>query len=378
MKNVFIVLSQMTSRMVNSISKRKDSAIKNKATSQLFLIMLVLLLLLSACSDEKQARDNESKDNQLEDKSDSSAVAEDIYPLTGIESNDAVNNRIIGVMINNHSKARPQTGLSQADIVFEILAEGRITRFLALYQSEMPEVAGPVRSAREYYFELANAYNALYLYHGAATFVDQMIQDREIDHLNGSLYDNDGVLFNRESFRDAPHNSYLQLGAVYDKAKEKGYDVTADYEALPFLSEDEDVTGDTAEHVEIVYSNNSPMEIVEYKYDKRSETYTRYNDRKKTVELESDKPIQPSNVFIIETPHQVIDDAGRRAIDMESGGNAYLIQKGVVQKLQWKNKDGRIVPVKDGKTVAFAPGKTWINVIPATPGLEESVTISNE
>ncbi|CDQ41716.1 MULTISPECIES: DUF3048 domain-containing protein [Virgibacillus] len=378
MKNVFIVLSQMTSRMVNSISKRKDSAIKNKATSQLFLIMLVLLLLLSACSDEKQARDNESKDNQLEDKSDSSAVAEDIYPLTGIESNDAVDNRIIGVMINNHSKARPQTGLSQADIVFEILAEGRITRFLALYQSEMPEVAGPVRSAREYYFELANAYNALYLYHGAATFVDQMIQDREIDHLNGSLYDNDGVLFNRESFRDAPHNSYLQLGAVYDKAKEKGYDVTADYEALPFLSEDEDVTGDTAEHVEIVYSNNSPMEIVEYKYDKRSETYTRYNDRKKTVELESDKPIQPSNVFIIETPHQVIDDAGRRAVDMESGGNAYLIQKGVVQKLQWKNKDGRIVPVKDGKTVAFAPGKTWINVIPATPGLEESVTISNE
>ncbi|MYL43154.1 DUF3048 domain-containing protein [Virgibacillus massiliensis] len=340
--------------------------------------MLVLLLLLSACSDEKQARDNESKDNQLEDKSDSSAVAEDIYPLTGIESNDAVDNRIIGVMINNHSKARPQTGLSQADIVFEILAEGRITRFLALYQSEMPEVAGPVRSAREYYFELANAYNALYLYHGAATFVDQMIQDREIDHLNGSLYDNDGVLFNRESFRDAPHNSYLQLGAVYDKAKEKGYDVTADYEALPFLSEDEDVTGDTAEHVEIVYSNNSPMEIVEYKYDKRSETYTRYNDRKKTVELESDKPIQPSNVFIIETPHQVIDDAGRRAVDMESGGNAYLIQKGVVQKLQWKNKDGRIVPVKDGKTVAFAPGKTWINVIPATPGLEESVTISNE
>uniref|UniRef100_UPI001E33197C hypothetical protein n=1 Tax=Virgibacillus massiliensis TaxID=1462526 RepID=UPI001E33197C len=60
MKNVFIVLSQMTSRMVNSISKRKDSAIKNKATSQLFLIMLVLLLLLSACSDEKQARDNDS------------------------------------------------------------------------------------------------------------------------------------------------------------------------------------------------------------------------------------------------------------------------------------------------------------------------------
>src|SRR5699024_9177080 len=125
-------------------------------------------------------------------------------------------NRAIAVMINNHPQARPHAGLSKADIVFEILAEGDITRHLALFQSEQADVIGSVRSAREYYFELANGYDALYVYHGAANFVNDMIKSRKIEHLNGALYDNDGKLFKRESFRKAPHNSFLLFDGVYD------------------------------------------------------------------------------------------------------------------------------------------------------------------
>src|SRR5690625_7813177 len=88
-------------------------------------------------------------------------------------------------MINNHPAARPQSGLSQADIVFEMLAEGNMTRFLAFFQSEQPEVVGPVRSAREYYFDLAEGYDALYVYHGAAKFINAMINDRYIVYLKG-------------------------------------------------------------------------------------------------------------------------------------------------------------------------------------------------
>lgn len=347
---------------------------------KLLCIVFLAFIFLAACNDEKEVHDNESKDSGLEQKSDSFQVPEEyenMYPLTGIGTDEVVNNRMVGVMVNNHTKARPQTGLSKADIVFEMLAEGKITRFLALFQSEMPDVVGPVRSAREYYFELANDYNAIYVYHGAAGFVNDMIEQRGIDHLNGSFYDNDGVLFKREPFRKAPHNSYLQLGYVYEKAEAKGYDTKTTYEPLPFLSEGEQVAGEPGNHVKIVYSD-TPTEIVEFDYNKRSQAYTRYSDQEKTIELESEEAIQASNVFIIETHHEVIDDAGRRAIDLQSGGDAYLLQKGVVQELRWENRNGRIVPMKDGKEVAFAPGKTWINVIPTEPGIKRAVTISNE
>lgn len=339
----------------------------------LFTVLFLFILLVGCSKDKGNAEDNETKENTVEEKENQPEV----YPLTGIKAEKGADDRIVAVMVNNHRKARPQTGLSKADVVFEILAEGQITRFLALFQSEKPDAVGPVRSAREYYFKLADGYNALYVYHGAANFVNDMIDERGIEHLNGSLHDNDGKLFKRESFRKAPHNSYLLFDAVYDAAKEKGYDVTATYEPLPFLSKDEGVSGKTANHVAIDYSKNAIMNEVAFDYDADSEKYTRFSDQEKTVELNTEEPIQVDNVFVVETEHQVFDDEGRRKIDMESGGNALLLQKGKVQQIQWENKDGRIIPVKNGKPIGFVPGKTWINVVPKSPGMNSSVTVSN-
>lgn len=334
-----------------------------------FYVIAVMVLLLVGCSqEESKANNSQNKENAVKEKSNTpkSESADYVYPLTGKKADKQVKNRAIGIMVNNHTRARPQTGLSKADIVFEILAEGRITRFLALFQSELPDVVGPVRSAREYYFELADGYNALYVYHGAANFVNDMIKKRDIEYLNGSLHDNDGNLFKRESFRKAPHNSYVQVSAIYDEAKSKDYSVKTKDKPLPFLkkSEIDDIAGDPASHIEIVYSDKNPMEIVEYDYDSKVGRYTRSSDRKQTVELNSEKPILVDNIFIVKTTHKVIDDAGRRAVDITSGGEGYLIQKGKIQEVNWKNKDGRIVPMKDGKPVGFVPGKTWINVVP--------------
>lgn len=332
------------------------------------MVAIMIVLLIGCSKEESKVENNQDRENAVKEKSNTPVVkesAEYVYPLTGLKADKKVENRAIGIMVNNHTKARPQTGLSKADIVFEILAEGQITRFLALYQSELPEVVGPVRSAREYYFELANGYNALYVYHGAANFVNDMIKERGIEHLDGALHDNDGHLFKRESFRKAPHNSYVQVGAIYEEAKSKGYSVKSKDKALPFLKKDEvaSIPGDPASHVEIIYSEQ-PMEIVEYDYDSKMGKYTRFSDRKQTVELNSDEPILVDNIFIVKTDHKVIDDAGRRAVDLTSGGDGYLIQKGKIQKVSWKNKDGRIIPFKDGNPVGLVPGKTWINVVP--------------
>src|SRR5699024_6798862 len=89
----------------------------------------------------------------------------DVYPLTGKAADKDATNRTVSFMVNKHPDAKPQTGLSEVDIVFEMLTEGNITRFLAILQSEQPEKVGPVRIAIEYFFELAKGYDALYVYH---------------------------------------------------------------------------------------------------------------------------------------------------------------------------------------------------------------------
>ncbi|MGM8364024.1 DUF3048 domain-containing protein [Virgibacillus sp. W0181] len=343
----------------------------------LLLVASIAVMLVACSKDEKTANKNVPIDSAEEPKEMVEVEANNTYPFTGIKTEVEVDERMVGVMVNNHPKARPQSGLSQADVVFEILAEGNITRLLALFQSEKPEVVGPVRSAREYYFELAKDYGALYIYHGAAGFVDDMIANRGIEHLNGAIYDNDGNLFKRESFRKAPHNSYLQFGAVDEVAESKGYEMTRTYEPMNFVDEDTSIDGEAGAHATIKYSN-STFSNVEYEYNDENETYTRYNGQEKTVELNTEEPIELNNVFIIETYHEVIDDAGRRAIDFESGGDAYLLQKGKMQQVKWENRDGRILPVKDGEVAGFVPGKTWINVVPSNPGMSQSVTVSGD
>ncbi|WP_345242620.1 DUF3048 domain-containing protein [Pontibacillus salipaludis] len=359
-------------------------------------VFLLMLFIVSACSvdqiankasAEKPAEGDvkEHSKKEMEQPKEETPVVEqepefkNMYPLTGEKTNDDVSHRIMAVMVNNHSYARPQSGLNDADLVYEVLAEGSITRFVAFYHSHQPEVVGPVRSAREYYYTIAKGYNAIYLYHGAAEYIENQLKAGAIDHLNGMYYDNDRNLFKRESFRSAPHNSYILLDAVYDIAKQKGYEVTKNHEPLPFLTEDEiqSLDGQEASSVKITYSN-TPQETVTFKYNPEEETYARFNDGEATVDYHTKEATTVDNIFIVETGHRVIDSKLRRDIDLNSGGNGYLIQKGQVQQVTWKNEDGRIYPFKDGKKLGFVPGKTWVNVVPEQPGISQSVSITSQ
>ncbi len=367
----------------------------------MLLLTMATIFVLAACSEkstqeteESSQKDNEEKQEQNEEKEDPVEVVDkdeeeeseepaepefaNMYPLTGEGTDESVNHRIMAVMVNNHSSARPQTGLNQADVVYEFLAEGPITRFLALYHSEIPPLVGPVRSAREYYFRTAKGYDALYLYHGAAQYIEDKIKGGYIDHINGMYYDNDRHLFKRDQSRYAPHNSYLMIGNAYDVAQQKGYEVEKNHTPLPFLEEQQiqSIDGNDATTVKITYSN-SPRETVTFKYNESEQNYTRYSDGAKTVDSQSQQSKVVDNVFIVETGHRVIDSKLRRAIDTESGGKGYLIQKGKVQQVSWKNVDGRMIPFKDGKKLGFVPGKTWVNIVPESPGIQQSVTFTS-
>ncbi|WP_066186287.1 MULTISPECIES: DUF3048 domain-containing protein [Gracilibacillus] len=334
---------------------------------RIFLLFVIALLAACSSNDEEQQTGEENPSSDQEDPSAKQQEAS-VYPLTGEETDAEVMDRIVAVMVNNHPKARPQTGLAQADITFEILAEGNITRFLALYQSDMPDRVGPVRSARPYYFDLAEGYDAIYVYHGAANFIEEMIQNGSVQGLNGMYYDNDKALFERSAERVAPHNSYTIFDGIYQEAEEQGYSLESSYQPLSFLAEDEEVTGEEATEIAFAYASTNR---IRYQYNSDSEKYQRYSDDELTVEYADDQPIELDNILFIEAAHQVVDDAGRREIDLESGGDALLLQQGKVQYVQWERNNGRIIPMKDGEPVSFVPGQTWINVIPKQIGIDE-------
>ncbi|TGB01052.1 DUF3048 domain-containing protein [Halobacillus salinus] len=338
----------------------------------------LVLMLLAACSNEagasqpeaeqeepQEATETEEADVVTEEK-DVEETFENVYPLTGEPTNDSVDHRVLSVMVNNHTKARPQSGLSQADVVYEVLAEGQITRFLALFHSDIPDEIGPVRSARPYYFELANGFDAVYTYHGASAAINEKVAASGIDYLDGAGYDNNGWLFERDSERAAPHNSFLLSSGIDQALAEQGYEAEKEVPALPF-SEDVSPAGTEAGNVKVTYYDR---EIVSYDYDADSEQYLRSSDGAPTMDRTNGERIALDNVFIVRTEHNVIDSAGRRSVDLTSGGDAYLLQKGTMQEVQWKNVDGRILPYKDGEALSFAPGQTWVNIIQESSTVE--------
>ncbi|WP_077210707.1 DUF3048 domain-containing protein [Bacillus dakarensis] len=342
------------------------------------------MMLLSGCgNDEETMKEHEEVDTEEVVKVEE-AVEEEVveelpyaYPVSGVGSEEEITGRAYAVMINNHTKARPQSGINKADVIYELLAEGNVTRFLAIFQSEHPERIGPVRSARDYYIELAKGYDALYVAHGYSPEAKEMLENRYVDNINGMVYD--GTLFKRSKDRVAPHNSYITADAILQGAEKEGYDMEQAPDALKFLLEDEIelLSGDVANSLSVSYYNSSSFHV-EYQYDEDLQKYKRFSGGELTIDADSGEPVLLDNLFIVETNHRIIDNVGRRDIDLTSGGNAYLIQKGLKREVQWENVDGKILPVSNGQAVGLVPGKTWINVIPSSPGLTESVSINEK
>jgi len=341
------------------------------------LAAAAILLLISGCSKKetaKQPKEKEEAVDQVEEQKEDKQEIEFVFPLTGITSATEPEGRAVAVMINNHPKARPQSGLNKADIVYEILAEGDVTRFLAVFQSEKPENIGPVRSARDYYIDLAKGLNAFYIAHGYSPEAKEMLENNYVDNLNGMVYD--GTLFKRSSSRKAPHNSYITYENILKGADEKNISMADTPPSFAFLSEGElsSITGDEAKSVMVTYSKGGISDSI-YEFDAKLQKYKRFSSAgEQTVDLETKDPILLDNIFIIEAIHEVFDSAGRRDIDLKSGGKGYLLRMGKVTEVTWENRNGRIVPMYNGSEVPLVPGKTWVNVVPASPGLESSVS----
>ena len=281
-----------------------------------------------------------------------------ISPLTGLPMEEG--GSPVVVTIDNNPRARMQSGLARADIVYEVLAEGGITRFLALYHSQSPAVIGPIRSARPYFALLAKEWGAIFGHCGGDTAGLNLI--RELGVLNINEFSH-GDLYWRDSRRVAPHNLYTSVELLRQFVDTPLPDPEPRYEF-------QDWSEDPVFGIRISYPFFGLQYVVEY--HKAEEGYTRHvTDTSGTYmqqDLDTEEVILTSNVVVQWAPHKTIDSEGRLSIDLIGEGKAMYLLGGRLFEGTWRKPSAdepTLFYNQEGALIKLTPGQTWIQIVPS-------------
>lgn len=285
--------------------------------------------------------------------------------LSGLQVAPEANQRpVVGVMIENSQAARPQSGLSDAGVVFEAVAEGGITRFLALFQDKQPESLGPIRSARPYYVQWNESFRAAYAHVGGSPEALANIKSWGVQDLD--QFANSG-LYNRVSSKAAPHNVYANVGNLTNAAIQKGY--KSDFVPLTRKAESPAAAPNASR---IDFSLSSALYNAHYDYDPTSNKYNRSEGGAVHSDANTGQQLAPNVVIGLVVP---MGQGGRTAqggsysnYNPLGTGQAYIFQDGAVTIGTWtKNSNTEQLTFTDsaGKPVALNPGQAWITAVTA-------------
>lgn len=287
-------------------------------------------------------------------------------PLTGrlVESEAATKQAVTAIMIENSPDARPQSGLKDAGVVYEAIAEGGITRFLAIYQEAKPQLIGPVRSVRLYYVDWAAPYNASIAHIGGSKFALDEVRNgsyRDIDQFFNANY------YWRATDRYAPHNVYTSFEKLDALNQSKGYTESsftgfARKDGKPSAKPDASA---------VTINISSRLYNTTYAYDAATNTYHRSIGGAPHLDREKGQ-ITPDVVVAMKVNMSlVMEDGYREAITTTGSGEATIFQNGVAQAVTWQ-KPSRQAQIQfigaDGKEVKLNRGQTWISAVPNGSG----------
>lgn len=341
-------------------------------------LLLALILLLTACSG-KGGSGNEGP-QETGDATEPTSIVEPIAPtplpydapLTGLKLETAADARPIAVMINNFAAARPQSGLTNADVIWEVLAEGGITRLIAIFQSTsaLTDTIGPVRSIRPYLIDIGDSFGAVLAHAGASNDGYAILQRQGKPYLDE--ISNAGSYFWRSKERKAPHNLYSNLEKLRAGAEKKKY--SSDKSVAPYTFEENGSTEAGVPASSITVSFLLKNYKVGYTYDGASDLYKRSINDKPHVDMNNDEQLSGKNLVVLGANHKTLDNEGRLAVDLTAGGSAILFQKGKAIEAEWvRAPDGMIRIVKNGIELPFVPGKTFFHIVPNKPTFAEHV-----
>jgi len=288
------------------------------------------------------------------------------WPLTGLDAPDeaATRTRIVSVKIENSPAARPQSGLDQADVVYETVTEGGITRFNAMYQSKSPTLVGPVRSARLSDTDIVPQYHALFAHCGGDSSLRAQLADK-------SKFDDVDQFFNpapywRATDRSAPHNLMTDIAKVRKQGIEaRGYDSALAVQGLAFRKA-RPSAGATASVVTVPFSGSN---VVTWAYDPASKTYARSINGKVHTDRQSKRQYAAANVVVLwaKTSKVKTTKFGGAWIEivLNGSGRCSVFRDGLKLDGTWSTagKEPPVFKATDGTQIRLAPGVTWFQVI---------------
>ena len=287
--------------------------------------------------------------------------------LTGVQVSPALAKLpVTAVMIENSDEARPQSGLSQAGVVFEALAEGGITRFVALYEEGQPSSIGPVRSARPYFIDWLLPFDASYAHVGGSPTALSDIQSENVRDMN-QFYN--GNSYTRISSRQAPHNVYTSMANLISLEKSKGW-TTSNFVGFP-RKKDDPSKKPTATTINLNPSNSDMA--VNYTYDPTHNSYKRSEGGAPMVDANTGQQLEPKVVIAIIVPWTdgPLDASGAYYTEYSDigSGTAYVFQDGVMTQGVW-NKPSPTSQITfktaSGSTIKLNDGQTWITALDNT------------
>ena len=344
-----------------------------------YLVMLCIIgVLLIGCitlgvvmgNPEKRSIFNTEKDNNDKNKE------EPIVPKVQVVDVNS-KSRPYAVMINNLGTARPyHTGLQDAYLVYELVVEGGITRYLALFKDKPLEVVGNVRSSRHYYLDYALENDAYYVHWGWSPQAQSDISSLKINNLNG-LYDAKPYFFRQNLPVSTEHTAFVNLKEMETLVKKKGYRTETNKDLLLNYSPtnidlEKHTDKKEASNVDI---KNSKGFTTSYVYDTSINSYKQYVNDKEHKDYETKKQYTVKNIIVYQVKYNSIDSYGRQDIENTGKGDGYFITNGEAIPITWEKKSREsqtIYRYKDGTEITVNDGNTWIHIVPTSGNINIS------
>lgn len=345
-----------------------------------FFLTLVLLLGLSACkgSAGPEPTATPSPTAAVTATPEPTPYNGPVNPLTGEPTDErTANRRPVAVMLNNLKAALPQLGQSKADIIYECLAEGGITRMLGVYQSlEGVGMIGSIRSSRPYYIELALGHDALYVHAGGSDSAYAKLASWGVDHYDAVR----GPYLGREPesnmmWRDADRrkNNGLEHSVVATGDSIERYlpeEVRRDHDTdyrypQTFIDDGTPIGGEKADTVTVPFSN---VKTGVFTYDSATGKYLVEEYGKAYLDGNTGEQVAVTNVLILKTACNATGDSlGHVTVDLTGGGEGYFACGGMAVPIRWSKADRNsplVYTTETGLPLALGRGNSYVSIVP--------------
>lgn len=346
----------------------------------LMLLLIMLISCVTGCQKQethKEVKEPEIKHEQqeIEDVQPNEEIPANQNLLTGVAdlSEEAIGKRPVAVMVNNVNAALPQYGIGKADVIYETVVEGDVTRLMAVYAdyTQVPKVCA-IRSCRYYYPAISEGFDAIYAHWGMDDTMRGYVE--EIDSERFDAMENPSGLFGRDQNRlnsgyALEHTGFFDGTKLPSVTSELGIrtDLLEHKKGTAFkfcgLKEKVKPQGEACERVNINFGGATAELIC----DKETNSYLKKINGNDQMDSSTNAQLAFTNVFVLETDISVREesDCGHKRIDWQGGPEAvgYYISNGTVQKIHWSKEDEKSYLKfydENGEELAINRGKTYI------------------